>query len=122
MTIGGPRAALALALCAVPVAMGFVLPFGVILAHALERPRAWLDGDLLVAFWHTLTTAGGAALICTAAALFLVYAVRLAQSGLPAGLLSLASVGYAAPGAVLAVGILIPLAALDHRIADGSRR
>ena len=114
----GVRAAAAVALCTVPVLAGFALPFGVILSHALRRPGDWLDPDLARAFGHTLVTAGGAALVCVVAALFLVYAVRLAQSGLPAGLLSLASVGYAAPGAVLAVGILLPLAALDHRIAD----
>lgn len=38
---------------------------------------------------------------------------------MPRLLLPVTIVGYAAPGAVLAVGILFPLAALDHRIADG---
>lgn len=52
------------------------------------------------------------------AALFLVYGVRLAGRGLPRLVLPLTLLGYAAPGAVLALGLLIPLAALDHRVAD----
>ena len=36
----------------------------------------------------------------------------------PQLLLPVTTIGYAAPGAVLAVGILIPLAYLDHRLAD----
>ena len=65
-----------------------------------------------------LLTAGGAAILTVAAALALVYGVRLSRGGLPPAILSLVSVGYAVPGAVLAVGILIPLAAFDHRLAD----
>ncbi|MCE8421900.1 iron ABC transporter permease, partial [Rhodovulum sulfidophilum] len=49
---------------------------------------------------------------------FLVYGVRLAGRGLPRLVLPLTLLGYAAPGAVLALGLLIPLAALDHRVAD----
>jgi iron(III) transport system permease protein len=50
--------------------------------------------------------------------LFLVYALRMAGRGC-IGPLPLTLIGYAAPGAVLALGLLFPLAALDHRLADG---
>lgn len=109
---------LALGLCLVPVAMGFVLPLGVILAHALDRPEAWVSPGLARALLHTLTVAGGAAVLTVVAALFMVYGVRLTGRRLPRLVLPLTTIGYAAPGAVLAVGILIPMAALDHRIAD----
>jgi iron(III) transport system permease protein len=65
---------------------------------------------------------GAAALATVAAALFLVYGMRLAGRGTARAVLPLTTLGYAAPGAVLAVGLLFPLAALDHRLADGSRR
>jgi iron(III) transport system permease protein len=114
----GGRAWLAAALCAVPVAVGFLLPFGVILDHARRHPDYWVDPGLARAFVHTLTTAGAAAVLAVAAALLLVYAVRLRRRSLNWAIVPVASIGYAAPGAVLAVGILIPLAALDHRVAD----
>ncbi|MFD1913393.1 ABC transporter permease [Halodurantibacterium flavum] len=105
--------------CAVPVALGFVVPLGVILWHALQRPDLWLAPGLLRALRHTLVAGGAAAFLAVLAALFLVYGVRLTGRSLPRLLLPFTTIGYAAPGAVLAVGLLIPLAAMDHRLADG---
>ena len=108
----------ATAVCLVPFALGFVLPVAVMLGHALRRPEVWLAPGLARALWNTLTVAGVAAVVTVAGAVFLVYGVRLSGRTLPRRLLPLTSLGYAAPGAVLAVGFLIPLAALDHRVAD----
>jgi iron(III) transport system permease protein len=48
----------------------------------------------------------------------MVYGIRMAQRGVARVVMPVTTIGYAAPGAVLAVGILIPLAAFDHRLAD----
>jgi iron(III) transport system permease protein len=114
----GWRAGLATALCLVPLAAGFLLPLGVILAQALKSPAAWLSPDLGRALVNTLVAGGTAAGLTVAAALFLVYAVRLGGRWLPRVLLPVTTLGYAAPGAFLALGILIPLAAFDNRVAD----
>ncbi|RVV99318.1 iron ABC transporter permease [Mesobaculum littorinae] len=108
----------ACAVCVAPVALGFVLPVGVIGAHALRHPDAWVDPALARALWHTLTAAGGAAVITVTAALFMVYGMRLSGRALPRLVLPFTTLGYAAPGAVLGLGLLIPLAALDNRLAD----
>lgn len=118
LRLSGPAAALATGLCLVPFAAGFVLPVAVMVAHALAAPGEWLDPALARALVHTLTVAGSAAVLTVAAALFMVYGVRLTGRRLPRLLLPLTTLGYAAPGAVLAVGILIPMAAFDHRLAD----
>lgn len=115
----GWRAWIATALCLVPFGLGFVLPVGVMAAHAIRKPEAWLEPGLGQAALNTFAVAGLAAVVTVGAALFLVYGVRLAGRGLARVVLPVTSLGYAAPGAVLAVGILIPLAALDHRLADG---
>jgi iron(III) transport system permease protein len=115
----GARGGAATALCALPFLAGFVLPVAVIARHALAQTRGWVDPGLARALGHTIVVGGVAAALTVAAALFLVYGVRLRGRRLPRLLLPLTTIGYAAPGAVLAVGILIPLAALDHRIADG---
>lgn len=114
----GWRAAAASLACALPVALGFLLPVAVMGAHALKNPQVWLAPGLGRALASTLAVGGAAALITVAAALFLVYGVRLAGRGLARFVLPVTTLGYAAPGAVLAVGILVPLAALDHRVAD----
>ena len=115
----GWRGGLATGACAVPVLAGFVLPVGVMLGHAVRRPEAWVSPGLGLALWHTLAAGGAAAILTVAAALAFVYGVRMAARGAARLLLPLTTIGYAAPGAVLAVGLMIPLAALDHRVADG---
>lgn len=104
--------------CLIPFAVGFVLPFSVILSYALENADKWSDPALLRALWNTVRVGGIAAVVTVLAGVFMVYGVRLSGRSLPRLLLPLTTIGYAAPGAVLAVGILIPLAALDHRLAN----
>ena len=114
-----PRGAwLATLACLIPFAMGFLLPGGVILKHALRNAENWADPRLWEAGLHTLVVCGLAAILTVLGAVFLVYGVRLSGRQLPRLLLPVTTIGYAAPGAVLGVGILIPLAGLDHALAD----
>ena len=115
----GWQGVLALALCVVPFFMGFLLPAGVILNHALANAEAWADRDLLRALWNTVSVGGTAALVTVLAGVFMVYGARISGRRLPRILMPVTTIGYAAPGAVLAVGILIPLSMVDHRLADG---
>ena len=114
----GARAWLATVLCLAPFAAGFVLPVAVMASHGLRNPGAWVSPGLAQALANTLLVGGVAAALTVAGAVFLVYGVRLSGRTLPRLVLPVTSLGYAAPGAVLAVGLLIPLAALDHRLAD----
>lgn len=109
----------ALFLCAVPFVIGFVLPVAVLFSHALAKPEYWLSNGLLSALIHTLAVGSVAALVTVLGALFLVYGVRLSGSALARKLMPLTTIGYAAPGAVLGIGILIPMAAADNAMADG---
>jgi iron(III) transport system permease protein len=95
-----------------------MLPVGVMLDHSLKNPEVWIAPGLFAALGNTLMVGGLAAVLTVGAALFLVYAVRMAGRGVARVVLPLTTLGYAAPGAVLAVGLLIPLAALDNRVAD----
>jgi iron(III) transport system permease protein len=116
--LAGWRGWVATGLCLIPFAIGFVLPVGVMLGHALDNPEVWVAPGLLQALVNTLFVGGVAAVLTVGAALYLVYGVRMAGRGMARVVLPLTTLGYAAPGAVLAVGILIPLAALDNRVAD----
>ncbi len=104
--------------CLLPFLVGFVLPISVIGSHAIGNLEQWSDPMLLRALGNTLMVGGIAAFVTVAAGVFLVYGVRLSGRRMPRLLLPLTTIGYAAPGAVLAVGILIPLATLDNRLAD----
>ena len=114
----GARGWLATGLCLIPFGLGFVLPVAVMAGHALHKPEVWFAPGLAAAVMNTLFVGGLAALITVGAALFLVYGVRAAGRSAARLILPVTALGYAAPGAVMAVGILIPLAALDHHLAD----
>ena len=116
--IAGRKRWYATALCLIPFVGGFVLPVGVMLAHSAAAPEGWLAPGLIDALVNTLVVGGLAALATVAAAIFLVYALRMKGSRTAQWLLPLTLVGYAAPGAVLALGLLLPLAKLDHWQAD----
>jgi iron(III) transport system permease protein len=118
--LSGRRSAGALALCALPVALGFVVP--VVLLLRLLAP-AWQTVDWArYARWlaNTLSIGIAAAVVALVVALSLAYAVRSTNRGAPNTLVRsavrLMSLGYAVPGAVIAVGILVPLAAFDNRL------
>ncbi|WP_322891296.1 MULTISPECIES: iron ABC transporter permease [unclassified Yoonia] len=114
----GVKAWSATALCLFPVLMGFVLPLAVILSHAFNA-QTWLAPGLRRAVMHTVTVGGIAAVLTVVGGVFMVYGVRISRHRLPALLMPVTAIGYAAPGAVLGLGILVPLAAFDNRLADG---
>jgi iron(III) transport system permease protein len=115
----GLKAAAAILTCSLPVALGFVLPAGVLLAllvgergFPLPLERFWLLAR------NSLTVSGIAAVLAVLLALVLSYSVRLSKGRLPLAMFRLVGLGYAVPGVVIAVGILIPVARLDHWLAD----
>ncbi len=114
----GWRAALACAACSTPFALGFALPAGVMASHAAGSLDPWRAPGLARAALNTVTVSGLAACVTVAAAVALTYAARMTGSALPRRVLPLTMLGYAAPGAVLGLGILIPLAAFDNALAD----
>jgi iron(III) transport system permease protein len=98
--------------------LAFVLPVGQILAWAANVWRQDLDARYLEFAWHSLLLAGLGAALVGALALILGYAQRLHPTGAMRVTARLATLGYALPGAVLAVGIFIPVAWLDNQLID----
>ena len=113
----GAVALLATFACALPIVIGFVLPMAVLLSYAMDAGE-WAAPGLHLAVARTVTVAGIAAVLTVIGGVFMVYGVRLSGKRLPAILMPVTAIGYAAPGAVLALGILVPLAAFDNRFAD----
>jgi iron(III) transport system permease protein len=114
----GLPALLTVGLCVIPFAIGFLLPAIVIGWHALDNAEIWRDVELYKALWTTIWVGLVAAFLTVLGGVFLVYGVRLSGTKLPGRVLPVTTIGYAAPGAVLGIGVILPLAALDHRIAD----
>tara|TARA_B110000091_G_C13790463_1_gene465391 strand:- start:208 stop:1797 length:1590 start_codon:yes stop_codon:yes gene_type:complete len=118
VALSGVRGLTAAVLCLIPVLIGFVLPVAVLASHAVDATE-WAAADLHKAITRTVIVAGLAAILTVLGGVFMVYGVRLSGRRLPALLMPVTAIGYAAPGAVLALGILVPLAAFDNWFADG---
>jgi iron(III) transport system permease protein len=114
----GLRAAAATGACLAVLAVAFLLPVGQLTVWAWRRG---IDGAAAQAFAGLLADtawlAGTAALVITVVGTGLAYARRLDRSRITHLMTEFASMGYAVPGAVIAVGVLGPLAQLDRALA-----
>jgi iron(III) transport system permease protein len=111
----GGAAMLAAVACTAPVMFGFALPALLLgwLAWDETVPAARLAALAANSFGIAALTA----LIAVAAALLMAYAARLTRSPLVTMANRVAGLGYAVPGAVIAVGVLVPLGRLDNALA-----
>lgn len=112
----GWRAWTATAACALPLLLGFVIPAAILLALALGKGAGQLDSDYLGIIANTVTLAGLTAAIAVALALMLSYALRAGADRPTQAAARLAGLGYAIPGSIIAVGVLIPFAAFDNAL------
>ena len=110
------RAVLAFAVCFLPVLIGFVLPALVLLEMAITTGDKLFGTRFLTFAFNSVSLASGAALVAVALAVLLSYGARLNASRWVRGANRVASMGYAIPGSVVALGIMIPLAWLDQRL------
>ena len=100
--------------CAAPVLFGFLLPTGILLHVAATSAEAALDARVLGQIANSVTVAGVAAAAAVGIAVLMAYAARLTHRPLVARATRASALGYAIPGAVIAVGILVPLGRLDN--------
>ncbi|MFQ5622639.1 MAG: ABC transporter permease [Paracoccaceae bacterium] len=117
----GWRAAAALAVCAIPVVVGFALPVGILANLALRSGQNPFSPRYLHFITNSLTLAFVAALITIGFAVLVGFNRRLNPGRQSNVVALLASTGYAVPGGVIAVGLLVPFAAFDNMI-DGWMR
>ena len=111
--LSGKRLVLAWGVCGLPVLMGFVLPLLFMLRPFLaslksdDAPLPWAQFGQWAA--NSVMLGGISAAMAVALALVLAFAVRTRSDALTRGVAQLAGVGYAIPGAVIVVGLLIPV-------------
>jgi iron(III) transport system permease protein len=104
--------------CALPLLLGFFLPL-VILLRRLWREEALATGSRYLGWlFNTVAAAGITSACAVVICVVLAYAARVHRSLLQTLCNRVVSLGYAIPGAVIAVGILIPLSRLDSWSAD----
>ncbi len=115
--LAGWRGMAAAAACTLPWLLGFLLPALALAAMALDRREAPSVTRLLALTLDTLQVAALAAVVIVAVALVMLLAARELPGRLARLTLRIATLGYAVPGAVIGVGLLITLGAFDHLLA-----
>jgi iron(III) transport system permease protein len=114
----GWRGAGAAAFCAFPVVVGFVAPFALLLVQATAHVSEAFAPSFWAAARNSIAVAAAAAAVTVVLGLLLVYARRVAPNPVARMAVRGAGLGYAMPGTVLALGLIIPLAAFDNRLDD----
>jgi iron(III) transport system permease protein len=107
--------------CTLPIVLGFVVPTIHLAQLAWQSSAIVADRRFIDDALNSLGLAAAAAAIIVGLALFLSYAGRLVRRRTVNRLIEFSALGYAIPGAVIAVGILLPLALADHGIDRLSR-
>jgi iron(III) transport system permease protein len=114
--LAGWRAAAAFTACLLPVVFGFIVPLAMLAALVTSSDQSLFSARYLGFMANTIWLASIAASVTMAAALFLGLARRLATGRLPRIVWRQAGAGYAVPGTVIAVGLLVPFAAFDNAL------
>ena len=116
--MSGWRASACLALCLIPICVGFVLPVGVLLNFVISGQSVGFDAAVTQAALNSITIAAAVALLVMSVATFMTL-VASYQSGIVVQrATALASIGYAFPGTILAIGVVTAGGALDNAIAS----
>ena len=107
---------LATAACLTPLLLGFLIPAGQLVIWTWRTAPQMIDGHFLALVANSVGLAGGAALVILLLALLLGYGQRLRPRPMVRLAVRSAGLGYAAPGTVLAIGVMLPFAAIDRNI------
>lgn len=116
------RATLAMLFCLLILSMGFLLPALQLLSWTIHVADTVIDGAFIKLLVNSLSLAAFAAVLALILAVVMSYTQRLYPGRLVSGAVRVAGMGYAVPGAVIAVGVMIPFAWLDNTLDDLMRR
>ncbi len=107
----------AMTACFLPILFGFIVPASYLVSSSWSRFKlAGLPHALPDWIANSVTLAAVATVVAILVGLLLAYSVRLTRNRAAPAIVRLASVGYAVPGTVLAVGLLVPLATFDNQV------
>lgn len=118
----GWRAGAAAMACWTPLLFGFILPATQLLGWSLQRWQIWTSAEFWQLTANSFLLACAAALLVMLIALWLAYGRRQIHTPLVRTSVTLAGLGYAMPGLVIAVGLLLMLSSIDHAIIALSQR
>ncbi len=115
-SLHGLSALSAFLICAIPVVFGFVVPALVLVLHVVDNLSSSLSANFIQSAANSVMLSSIASLCAVTLGVLLSYSKRLHPTKTLHTAVGVASLGYAIPGAVLAIGVIIPLAAFDNEV------
>ena len=114
--VGGSKALACVAVCLTPVVVGFVIPAGLLSGFILQGHSLEFGSGVVTASLNSIALAGAVAFFVIASAAFMGLVAHY-EGGAPLKrLTALASVGYAFPGTILAIGVITVGGVIDDGI------
>ncbi|CAB0149491.1 Molybdenum transport system permease protein ModB [Pseudidiomarina piscicola] len=120
--LSGGKAWLASAACWLPLVFGFILPALQLAGWSVERWQVWTDIEFWQLAWNSFALAFTAALLVVTVALWLAYGRRQLPTRWVRSSVAFAGLGYAIPGLVIAVGLLVLLSSADQVLISFSQK
>jgi len=117
----GGKAALAWFVCAAPVALGFLIPALALALWTVQTAAETVNARFLTMAANSLTVAAITAILAVVLAATMAYGLRIRQTATMTAAARIAGLGYAIPGSVIAVGVLIPFAFIDNTVDAWTR-
>ncbi len=112
---------LAIIACILPLSLGFIVPAVYLLQLTINNLDTAFDSDFWELASHSFILAMITAIAAMVISLLLAYGQRLEPNWLMKMAVRISAMGYAIPGSVIAVGVLIPVARLDNIIDSWMR-
>lgn len=116
LTLTGLHKWAAMVLCAIPVVFGFALPVVLLFTMGLGSEQNLLSARYLGYIRNTIVLAGTASVLTVLGAVLIGFRHRIWPDRISKSAGNIARIGYAVPGGVIAVGLLVPFAAIDNRL------
>ncbi len=102
--------------CLMPLLLGFIIPALQLLVWTFTTAEEVIDAAFFTLVWNSVSLAAMAAISAVSIALLLGYGKRLRKTKAIATSVNIAAMGYAVPGTVIAVGVMVPFAWIDNTV------
>jgi len=104
--------------CFIPLFLGFIAPVFQLILWSFQTIKKIIDFDFLILMANSFGLALLAAFLCVGFSVIILFAVKVNKNRFFSLLAKFAALGYSIPGAVIAIGIMIPLLGLDKFLID----
>lgn len=101
-------------ICSLPLLFGFIIPFFQLIYWSIFVSREAWDIDFLHIIRNTIILSFCAALIISAISILITYVKRFNPNSITNKVMQIITLGYAIPGPVVAIAVLIPFATFDN--------